>query len=189
MLIAAACATATVPVLAGRARANEPPEADAGFDQHVDVGETVSLDASASSDPDGDPLDYEWALLSAPSGSNALILSDTSEFATLQPDLAGVYEIELTVSDGDLEDTDDVNVIAEDAGGTPGATPTPDGGGNDGMPNGGAYGDHGCQCSLGAPKATDLPPVRSRAGAAAVAMALAAVCAFRRIRNAESGVS
>jgi subtilisin-like proprotein convertase family protein len=40
--------------------ANTPPIADPGPDQIVTSGMTVLLSASASRDPDGDPLDYLW---------------------------------------------------------------------------------------------------------------------------------
>jgi len=43
---------------------NVPPEADAGTDQQVAGGESVSLDGSASHDPDGYISSYSWAQLS-----------------------------------------------------------------------------------------------------------------------------
>jgi len=43
---------------------NQAPVASAGIDQSVESGTSVLLDASASTDPDGDPLTVEWVQLS-----------------------------------------------------------------------------------------------------------------------------
>jgi PBP1b-binding outer membrane lipoprotein LpoB len=42
------------------AESNMPPVADAGVDQDVPYKSEVILDASASSDPDGTIVSYEW---------------------------------------------------------------------------------------------------------------------------------
>ena len=46
---------------------NQPPTADAGPDQTVNEGQAVSLDASNSTDPDGDIKSYHWVQIGEPS--------------------------------------------------------------------------------------------------------------------------
>ena len=47
-----------------RTKANNPPVAKAGLDQVVKEGDKVTLDGSASTDPDNDPLTFSWEQLS-----------------------------------------------------------------------------------------------------------------------------
>ncbi len=82
----------------------EMPVADAIYDVSSSLlhCEALLLDASASYDPDGTALTYEWDVVSVPSGSDvdADSFDDTgSETPTVYPDLAGDYEFMVTVTD------------------------------------------------------------------------------------------
>ncbi len=77
---------------------NSAPTADAGSDQTVAVGETVTLDGSGSTDPDGDSLFYDWVIVSQPAGGTAAIADP--RFSRHSTEVAGDYVIELTVNDG-----------------------------------------------------------------------------------------
>jgi hypothetical protein len=98
------------------AAANEGPVANAGPDQTVGVGDRVVLNGSGSYDPDGDPLEFTWTLTATPSGSSAALDSTTTALPQFTADQAGVYVIELTVSDGvDRSPTDQVVITASEA--------------------------------------------------------------------------
>ncbi len=82
------------------ARINQCPVADAGPDRDVDAMETVILDGSLSSDPDGDlPLAFAWSLTRKPEGSDAALSDEETQHPSFTPDLVGVYEAELYVTD------------------------------------------------------------------------------------------
>jgi hypothetical protein len=51
----------------GSSQFNQAPVADAGPDQAVDKDQSVTLDGTRSSDPDGDPLHYSWTQAAGPS--------------------------------------------------------------------------------------------------------------------------
>jgi VCBS repeat-containing protein len=98
---------------------NKPPVADAGKDQDVKVGDTVTLDGSGSSDPEAQPLTYAWTLVGGPS---AVTLSDAAAVnPAFMPDAAGVYTFALSVSDGlNVSPADEVNInVATVAGNKP----------------------------------------------------------------------
>lgn len=79
---------------------NNPPIANAGGDQTVATNMSVALDGSASIDPEGNTLTYQWTLLNSPTGSVADIQSKTLETASLTPDVPGQYRVQLVVFDG-----------------------------------------------------------------------------------------
>ena len=78
---------------------NEPPVARAGEDVLVVPGQQVTLDGSASSDPDGDALTYRWRVASRPTGSSAQLEKSSEANPTFTPDREGDYVIELIVTD------------------------------------------------------------------------------------------
>jgi hypothetical protein len=82
---------------------NTLPVAQAAANLQVEIGSIVKLDASGSTDPDGDVLSYKWSLLSKPTGSVASIIGAGKEEAEFTLDKAGNYEVELTVNDGTSE--------------------------------------------------------------------------------------
>ncbi|MBI5136620.1 MAG: FG-GAP repeat protein [Nitrospirae bacterium] len=82
--------------------ANRTPVANAGAAVGVSVFTLVTLDGSASGDPDGDPVTYSWRLASQPAGSAATLGGAGGARPTLTPDLPGAYTVTLAVSDGAL---------------------------------------------------------------------------------------
>ncbi len=85
------------------AMANAAPIANAGSAQNVLTGTTVTLDGSASSDANNDPLTYAWTLSSKPAGSAAALTGATLAKPTFTADVAGTYIAALTVNDGQLD--------------------------------------------------------------------------------------
>lgn len=74
------------------------PTADAGQDITAAAGNLVMLDASASSDPDGDSLIYIWTQI----GTDPEVVSLTSEVQpTFTPQRTGEYKFQLVVVDSE----------------------------------------------------------------------------------------
>ncbi len=88
---------------------NRAPAAAAGRDQTVDVGVTVTLDGSGSSDPDtGDTLTYSWEQSAGP---RVTLSSPTVSSPTFTaPSGPTTLTFRLTVSDGEVSDIDAVTV-------------------------------------------------------------------------------
>jgi hypothetical protein len=75
---------------------NSAPVADAGPDQIGIAAGTVTLNGSGSSDPDGDPLTYQWTQISGPSVS---ISGANTAIATFPGAAGQSYTFRLTVKD------------------------------------------------------------------------------------------
>jgi hypothetical protein len=84
---------------------NNAPVSNAGSSQNVFLGAIVTLDGSASSDPNGDPLTYNWAFTSKPAGSNVTISKATDIKPIFTPDVIGTYILSLIVNDGKINST------------------------------------------------------------------------------------
>jgi hypothetical protein len=96
--------TCTINVTDSGTGVNQPPTADAGPDQTVNEGQTVTLDGTGSSDPDGDTIYYKWVQIGGP----LVTLSDTTAenptFVLINVDENGESLIfELTVTDDEIE--------------------------------------------------------------------------------------
>jgi len=91
---------------------NSAPVANAGVDQTPLLGETVTLDGSASTDVDGDPLTYKWSITTKPSYSMAELSDPTLVRPTFVMDLAGDYVVQLIVSDVRTDSAPDTVVIS-----------------------------------------------------------------------------
>ncbi|MBI3796843.1 MAG: hypothetical protein HY268_07735, partial [Deltaproteobacteria bacterium] len=76
---------------------NSAPIAQAGPDQTHFGGDTAQLDGSGSSDVDGDPLTYQWALTTVPPGSTVALSDPTVVAPTFVLDRPGTYVAQLLV--------------------------------------------------------------------------------------------
>ena len=97
----------TIQVVA--AAGNQAPVADAGSDQSVVQSAPVSLDGTASADPDHQPtaLAYTWRQTSGPA---VIVTGRDTSTPTFTPAKTGTYTFELTVSDGAATAKDTVTI-------------------------------------------------------------------------------
>jgi hypothetical protein len=94
---------------------DRPPIANPGAAQTIIIGATVMLDGSASSDPDGMPVTYDWAIATAPQGSMAMLMNPMSAQPSFVPDVVGAYTLTLVVNDGTLNSAQASVTITVDA--------------------------------------------------------------------------
>ena len=78
---------------------NAPPNADAGPEQGAVIGNLITLDGSASNDPDLDPNSFSWVMVTVPVGSAAALSGANTANPTFVPDLPGPYVAQLIVED------------------------------------------------------------------------------------------
>ena len=100
--------TATPPQVGG----NTPPVADAGPDDSATLGVPYTLDGTNSSDADGNPLTFIWAVIGEPAGSNIVPEGETTATPSFTPEVLGNYEFRLIVNDGTIDSVADMVVIS-----------------------------------------------------------------------------
>jgi hypothetical protein len=101
-------ATVSITVVA----VNDPPVADAGPNQAVTEGALVTLDGTASSDPDGDTLTFSWSKTAGPSVTLTGGNTGSPKFnAPFIPPPGVTLSFQLTVTDpGGLSASDSIDV-------------------------------------------------------------------------------
>lgn len=90
---------------------NAPPIAYAGADQIVSRNALIQLDGTGSSDPNNDPLTYNWSIVSQPGGSTAQFDDPNSPSPTVPADKEGEFVFRLVVDDGRLDSAPDTVVV------------------------------------------------------------------------------
>ena len=90
---------------------NQPPTISSLTENQVSVsvGGNCTMTCTAS-DPDGDTISYSWSQVS---GHPITLSNTTTATATFSPGETGTYVFKLTVSDGNLTDTDSITINAQ----------------------------------------------------------------------------
>jgi hypothetical protein len=106
---------------------NIAPRANAGPDRSAAPGGAITLDGTASRDPNNTSLTYSWRIVTQPPGSIPVLSNATTSTPTFRADVAGVYAVALTVSDGSLASAaDQVNITVATGNLPPVANAGPD---------------------------------------------------------------
>jgi Tol biopolymer transport system component len=95
---------------------NKPPTAIAGPDQVITLpADSILLDGTASSDPDGTISEWLWTKISGPASFD--LISNTSALTIVKNLVVGVYFFELKITDnGGLSDKDTIQIAINNPG-------------------------------------------------------------------------
>jgi hypothetical protein len=90
---------------------NSPPVAEAGEMKEVKLYEWIRLDGKASTDPDGDELEFMWSMKKVPDDAVYYLFDAKTAEPLFMAESPGEYEVELIVSDGSLKSMPDYVTI------------------------------------------------------------------------------
>ena len=103
---------------------NQPPSVNAGVDQTVQLGQSLSLNGIVSDDGLGQIaglLALQWTRVSGP--GTVTFGNSASANTSAQFSVAGTYVLRLSASDGELESSDELTVSVIQPVQTPVSTP------------------------------------------------------------------